>query len=75
MILNQLKEEYADLAPAIENIQERLVDLMIPFKKHYRPPEMQGSYSIKYVLPAVVLELSYSELEIGNGGDASSAFL
>jgi len=35
---------------------------------------MQGSYSIKYVLPALVPELSYGDLTIGNGGDASAAF-
>ncbi len=44
------------------------------FRRHYRLPEMQGTYSIKYVLPALVPELRYDELEIGNGGDASSAF-
>ncbi|HLP37054.1 DUF2779 domain-containing protein [Lacibacter sp.] len=74
MILNQLKEEFEELAPAIEHIQERIVDLMAPFRKHYRTPLMQGSYSIKYVLPALVPELSYSELAIGNGGTASAAF-
>jgi hypothetical protein len=47
---------------------------MSPFRKNYRLPEMQGSYSIKYVLPALVPELSYNDLTIGNGGDASTAF-
>ena len=35
---------------------------------------MQGSYSIKYVLPALIPELSYEDLEINEGGLASSAF-
>lgn len=73
-ILNHLKAEFKQLAPAIENIQERLVDLMTPFRKNYRLPAMQGSYSIKYVLPALVPELSYEALNIGNGADASAAF-
>lgn len=73
-ILKHLKEEFEDMATAIEQLQNRLVDLMPPFRKHYRLPEMQGSYSIKYVLPALVPELSYDTLEIGNGGDASAAF-
>lgn len=73
-ILNHLKAEFEDLTEAIESIQDRIVDLMVPFRKHYRLPEMQGSYSIKYVLPALVPELSYEELEIGNGANASSAF-
>ena len=35
---------------------------------------MQGSYSIKYVLPALIPELSYRDLEINEGGLASVAF-
>lgn len=35
---------------------------------------MQGSYSIKYVLPALIPELSYKDLEINEGGLASVAF-
>ncbi len=73
-ILNHLKDEYTDLSPDIENIQTRMIDLMAPFRKHYRLPAMKGSYSIKYVLPALVPELSYDSLTIGNGSDASSAF-
>ena len=35
---------------------------------------MNGSYSIKSVLPSLVPELNYDSLAIGNGGDASTAF-
>lgn len=72
--LKELALEYPQYEQKIEAIQNRIVDLMPIFRKHYRLPEMQGSYSIKYVLPALVPELSYNDLEIGNGGDASSAF-
>lgn len=49
---------------------------MIPFKqKWYCTPEMRGSNSIKYVLPAFVPELSYNELKIKEGGTASNTFL
>jgi len=49
---------------------------MIPFQqKWYYTPEMRGSYSIKYVLPALVPELSYNELDIKDGGNASNTFL
>jgi Asp-tRNA(Asn)/Glu-tRNA(Gln) amidotransferase B subunit len=48
---------------------------MEPFrKKYYYTPDMQGSYSIKSVLPALVPALSYKEMEIGDGSAASSAF-
>lgn len=73
--LNELKEEFPEYQNEIELIQQRLVDLMVPFrKKHYYLPEMKGSYSIKYVLPALVPEYSYENLAIGNGGDASAAY-
>ena len=49
---------------------------MIPFQqKWYYTPEMRGSYSIKYVLPALVPELSYNDLPIKEGGTASNTFL
>lgn len=73
--LNELKDEFPHLEVAIIAIQDRIIDLMVPFrKKEYYLPEMLGSYSIKNVLPAVIPELSYKDLVIGNGGDASAAF-
>jgi hypothetical protein len=59
----------------LNNIKNRIVDLMEPFrKKYYYTPAMLGSYSIKSVLPALVPNLSYKEMEIADGGAASSAF-
>ena len=53
---------------------------MIPFsKRNYYTKEMKGSYSIKYVLPALYPddpELDYSQLSLIHKGDeASNAFL
>lgn len=48
----------------------------IPFQKRwYYTPQMKGSYSIKYVLPALVPDLSYDTLDIKDGGTASNTFL
>jgi hypothetical protein len=59
----------------IETLISRIKDLMTPFqKKYYYAPEMKGSYSIKAVLPALVPELSYDNLEINEGGLASIAY-
>jgi hypothetical protein len=56
-------------------IMNRMVDLMLPFQnKWYYTPSMMGSYSIKKVLPALVPQLSYNDLEIKEGGTASSVF-
>lgn len=73
--IEDLMELFPNNAEALGGIRDRLVDLMIPFQKRwYYKPEMQGSYSIKKVLPALVPELSYSNLEIKEGGMASTIF-
>lgn len=60
---------------AINKIIGRLKDLMTVFQQRwYYTPAMQGSYSIKKVLPALVPELSYANLNIAEGGTASSTF-
>ena len=55
-------------------IIERFNDLIIPFRSfYYYNPVQEGSASLKKVLPALT-DLSYKDLDIGNGGDASSAY-
>jgi hypothetical protein len=62
-------------ARQIKGLINRLKDLMLPFQQQYfYTPEMKGSYSIKYVLPALVPELSYQDLNISEGGTASNTF-
>ncbi|MGK0255698.1 MAG: hypothetical protein ACI81I_000304 [Arcobacteraceae bacterium] len=60
------------------SINENMKDLMVPFQqKFYVTPSMYGSYSIKYVLPALSPEFAkaYEELDgIQNGGQAMNAF-
>ena len=73
--LRELKEEFPHLEASISEVQQRIVDLITPFRRrYYYIPEMKNSYSIKNVLPAVVPELSYELLSISNGVDASAAF-
>ena len=73
--LCELAIRFPRKAKTIESLQERIIDLMSPFRsKHYYLPIMKGSYSIKQVLPALVPELSYDDLEIGNGGLASFTY-
>jgi hypothetical protein len=51
--------------PTIERMNSMFYDLMDIFKKqYYVHPEFKGSVSVKYVLPALVPELSYKELGI-----------
>ena len=73
--LNDLIILFPEYANDLNSIINRLKDLMTPFQKRwYYTPEMKGSYSIKYVLPALVPELSYQDLEIKEGGTASTVF-
>lgn len=73
--LGKLNPEFAD---AMTAINERIVDLMIPFKPKngwYSDPRFEGSASIKKVLPVVVPSLSYKELGIQNGGNAQALWM
>ena len=73
--LKELSEDFPKYKNELEAIIDRLKDLMIPFKERwYYTPVMKGSYSIKYVLPALVPELSYKDLEIQNGSTAMAVF-
>lgn len=59
----------------MERVNSMLYDLMDVFKKqHFVHPEFRGSTSIKKVLPALVPELSYKDLGIKEGGQASNAW-
>ncbi len=73
--LKEIARDFPQDADEIEKLILRIRDLMIPFqRKYYYAPEMKGSYSIKAVLPSLVPELSYDELEINEGGLASITF-
>ncbi len=73
--LNDLINLYPQYQNELQAIINRLKDLMTPFQqKWYYKPAMKGSYSIKAILPALVPELSYDNLEIKEGGTASNTF-
>jgi hypothetical protein len=72
--LKEIAEAFPKYKKEIEERISRVKDLMIPFqKKYYYTYKMQGSYSIKYVLPALIPELSYEKLTIREGALASIA--
>lgn len=76
----EIGKMYPDLNDEMMRFNNNMVDLMIPFKdRNYYKKEMNGSYSIKYVLPALYpddAELDYSKLSMVHKGDeASNAFL
>ena len=77
-VIKDLSEFCPNMREELLGINERIIDLMIPFAKGgYYHPEFEGSFSIKKVLPALCKnndELDYKNLNISNGGMASSAF-
>ncbi len=75
-VIKSLAMLIPDLSSDLEALLSRLVDLMEPFRKqHYYLPQMKGSYSIKAVLPALVPELRYDELDLQDGMQAMAAYL
>ena len=71
-----------ELAGALPHLSEkllalldgRIVDLLEFVRKHCYHPDFHGSFSIKSVLPALVSDLDYADLEINDGGLASVAY-
>lgn len=75
-IIKQLIELYPDLAEPLNNIINRIVDLLPLMQKYYYHPDMKGSWSIKAVLPTIAPELDYKKLdEVQNGLMAQTAYL
>ncbi|MGD2032335.1 MAG: DUF2779 domain-containing protein [Gammaproteobacteria bacterium] len=75
-VLKDLAVMFPDLAPALERLIDRLVDLYPLTKTSYYHPEMRGSWSIKAVLPTIAPDMDYESLgEIREGTGASDAFL
>jgi hypothetical protein len=74
-VLREIARDFPEYGKEIEKVMPRISDLMIPFrKKHLYLPAMNGSFSLKAVVPAIVPELSYKNLNISDGGSANSAF-
>ena len=74
--LQELAESFPQYKKRLDAVCERLVDLIIPFRERYvYHHKMNGSASIKSVLPALFTELDYSKLKISDGSTASLAYL
>jgi hypothetical protein len=74
-ILESMAAWFPEYSDKIAYIISNMRDLMAPFRsKDYYLWQMNGSYSIKAVLPALIPELSYDGMEISNGGMAMDAY-
>ena len=74
--LKELAELYPDLAPRINAVIGRIFDLWPVLREHYYHPGMNGSWSLKKVLPTLVPDLDYAPLgEVADGGGAQRAYI
>jgi len=73
--IKELTEQFPEYKTDLMALSSRLKDLMLPFqKRYYYSPEMRGSYSIKAVLPALVPDMRYDDLEVSDGIQAMEAY-
>lgn len=74
-ILNNLKEWFPKCAEKIDSINNGMLDLKTPFKNRYLYHwKMNGSASLKAVLPVVIPDMSYDGMEVSHGGEAQQAY-
>lgn len=65
---NRMADLYPDYADFLSNLNERINDLMIPFSEMwFFDKDFFGSASVKKVMPVLAPELSYKELNVGDG--------
>jgi hypothetical protein len=69
--IKALQEAVPSLAAELLELEGKLVDLLPIVRDHVYDPRFLGSFSLKTVLPAMVPELSYSDLVIVDGRLAS----
>ena len=73
---SEMARDFPEYADQLQAINSRIVDLLIPFRERglYRPCQ-NGSASIKQTLPAFVPDMSYENLGIHNGTEATEQFM
>ena len=74
-ILRNLAKAFPEYNDWIEQVCNRLIDLLVPFRNFdYYHPAQKGSASLKAVLPAITGR-GYEDLDINDGQVASVTFL
>jgi hypothetical protein len=73
--LKELAGAFPEYQEWVDSVIGRIVDMNVPFRDFsYYHPQQLGSSSLKHVLPALT-NLSYEDLEIGEGTTASLKFM
>jgi predicted RecB family nuclease len=74
-ILKSLAVSIPSLEPRLSSLTSRFKDLYEIIRRHYYNPLFHGSFSLKYVLPALVPSMSYEKLSIQEGSLASLKYM
>lgn len=70
-ILYQLGKLFPGYAKYVKDRMQRMVDVETPFRKDwFYHPNMRGGYSMKSILPALVDNMSYKDMNVKDGVDA-----
>lgn len=69
--LRRLRDAAPDLAEELESISARLLDPLPVVRDYVYHPGFLGHFGLKHVLPALVPELGYDDLDISQGDIAS----
>lgn len=75
-VLSSLAQRFPKYAENLTGMIERIVDLLPIVREHYYHPALQGSWSLKMVLPTIAPHLSYGNLgEVQYAGAAPAAYM
>ncbi len=69
--LSDLARWFPDYANPIARVRARIWDLLDVVRKHVYHPRFMGSFSLKSVLPALIPDMTYEEMEVSGGQEAS----
>jgi Domain of unknown function(DUF2779) len=72
--LEELAGWFPGYADSIAMVQARLWDLLAVIRKHVYHPRFRGSFSLKYVLPALIPEMTYEGMDVSEGEEAGLAW-
>ena len=70
--LSKLAKASPEHAPALLEARDKTQDLLAVVKHHFYHPAFRGSFSIKNVVPALLPEMAYDELDVADGMAATN---
>jgi len=72
--LDDLSRWFTKYAKRIDQVNNRLWDLLQVIRSNVYHPQFYGSFSIKNVLPALIPDMSYENMEVADGTEAGLAY-